>query len=58
MLKQKLIGVLFILIAVIVPFLLDGDITASLFMGPLGLCLIFSKTDWIYTMEEDKKEEL
>ena len=40
--KQKLVGLLMIVISVITP-LLTGDATISLIMLPLGLYLIFTK---------------
>ena len=41
--KQKLIGLLFVLMSVIIPFFTDGDATASILTLPLGLYLLFTK---------------
>lgn len=42
-LKQKLIGVVLVIIAIASPIMLDGDATASLFILPMGLYTIFTK---------------
>ena len=42
MIKQKLLGLLLFIIAVIVPFI-DGDATASVLLIPLGLYAMFTK---------------
>jgi len=41
--KQRLSGVMMVTIGIIVPFLLDGDVTASLFALPLGMFLMMTK---------------
>lgn len=41
--KRKLLGVGAILISIIAPILLDGDITISVFMLPIGLYQLFTK---------------
>lgn len=41
--KQKILGIIAILVAIIVPFLLDGDATISLIMLPLGLYLLITR---------------
>ena len=41
--KQKLSGLVSIAIAIACPILLDGDITASIFMLPLGIYLLLTK---------------
>ena len=46
--KQKFLGLLSIVIAIIVPFLNDGDATISIFMLPLGLYMIFTRKNVIY----------
>ena len=42
-LKQKLLGLASVGVAIICPLLLDGDATASIIMLPLGIYLIFTK---------------
>lgn len=41
--KQKLMGLAAVCVAIACPLLLDGDATASLFMLPLGLYALFTK---------------
>ena len=41
--KQKLSGLILAIIGIIIPFMMDGDATASLFILPLGLYLLFTK---------------
>ena len=41
--KQKLIGLLFVLIGIIIPFFADGEVTASVLFLPLGVYLLFTK---------------
>lgn len=45
-LKQKVIGVFFLIFTIFVVKLLDGDATIALLTVPLGLTLIFSKEKW------------
>lgn len=45
--KQKAVGLLFVLIGIIIPFLADGDATASLLILPLGLYLLITKKKMI-----------
>ena len=47
-LKQKLCGLIFVIIGVITPIILDGDATVSLLLIPLGLYLIFTKNKIMY----------
>ena len=42
-LKQKLCGLILVIIGVITPLICDGDATVSLLLIPLGLYLIFTK---------------
>ena len=42
-LKQKLCGLVIAGIGILIPFLLDGDATASVILIPLGLFLIFTR---------------
>ena len=42
-LKQKLCGLVIAGFGVLIPFLLDGDATASVILIPFGLFLIFTK---------------
>ena len=41
--KQKLLGVLAITASITSPLLLDGDITISVIMLPLGIYMLFTK---------------
>lgn len=41
--KQKLSGVAMLAIGIIAPFLLDGDVTFTLFAVPMGIGLIITK---------------
>ena len=41
--KQKLSGLTLSAIGILIPFIMDGDATASLFILPLGLFLVFTK---------------
>lgn len=49
-LKQKLYGSSLIIIGLIIPFINDGDATASLLLVPLGLYTLFTKN---YVLWED-----
>ena len=42
-LKQKLCGLVIAAFGILIPFLLDGDATASVILIPLGLFLIFTR---------------
>ena len=42
-LKQKLSGLLLVVLSVITPMLLDGDATASLLFFPLGIYLMITR---------------
>lgn len=41
--KQRLSGVMMVAIGVIMPFVLDGDVTVSLVALPLGIFLLLTK---------------
>ena len=47
-LKQKLYGLILVIIGIITPIICDGDATASLLLIPLGLYLIFTKNKIMY----------
>ena len=51
-LKQKVCGLALVLIGVIIPFLLDGDVTVSVLIVPLGLYAIFTKEYILYERED------
>lgn len=59
-LKQKVIGVFFLIFTIFSVKLLDGDATIALFTVPLGLTLIFSKEKWwmdnYYYFETERNE--
>lgn len=42
-LKQRLSGAVMATIGIVIPFLLDGDVTVSLFALPLGIFLLLTK---------------
>lgn len=42
-LKQKGMGVLALTISIVIPFLLDGDVTASMIFAPIGAYLLGTK---------------
>ena len=46
--KQKLLGVVAIAASIASPLLLDGDVTISLIMLPLGIYILFTKEKVIY----------
>lgn len=46
-LKQKLYGVLLILIGIVIALMLGGDGTALIFLVPIGVELIFSRKMWL-----------
>lgn len=55
--EQKIYGMVLIVAAVLSAILTEGDITAAALLGPLGLCLFFTKKcviadDYFYEMEE------
>ena len=41
--KQKLLGLAMLVFSVAAPFILDGDVTASVIMLPLGIYTLFTK---------------
>ncbi len=58
-LKQKVIGVFFLIFTIFAIKLLDGDATIALLTVPLGLTLIFSKEKWWmdnYYFESERNE--
>ena len=46
--KQKLLGLLAITASIASPLLLDGDVTISVIMLPLGIYMLFTKERAIY----------
>lgn len=46
--KQKLLGLLAIAVSIASPLLLDGDVTISVIMLPLGIYMLFTKKKVIY----------
>lgn len=58
-LKQKVIGVFFLIFTIFAVKLLDGDATIALLTVPIGLTLIFSKEKWWmdnYYFESERNE--
>lgn len=58
-LKQKVIGVFFLIFTIFAVKLLDGDATIALLTIPIGLKLIFSKEKWWmdnYYFETERNE--
>ena len=47
-LKQKLCGLILVIIGVITPIICDGEATVSVLVVPLGLYLIFTKNKIMY----------
>ena len=45
---QKLMGAVMLGMSVLVPFIMDGDVTAWFITIPLGIALLFSKNIIIY----------
>ena len=41
--KQKGMGILALTISIVIPFLLEGDITASMIFAPIGAYLLVTK---------------
>lgn len=46
--KQKLLGLCMVVLGVAIPFVMDGDATASLIVLPIGIYALFTK-EKIYT---------
>ncbi len=42
-LKQKLLGLVLVGFGILIPFVLDGDATASVIIVPMGLFALFTK---------------
>ena len=42
-LKQKMIGIVLIIISILIPIVCDGDATTSLLFLPLGIYMLFTK---------------
>ena len=47
-LKQKMMGIIMIIISILIPIVCDGDATASLITFPLGLYMLFTREEVIY----------
>lgn len=45
LIKQRIQGIILILMGVIAPFLLDGDATSSLLLIPAGIVVLKAKTN-------------
>lgn len=57
--KQKLMGLVLVILAVLSVILMEGDATAALLIGPLGLYTMFTRKmlitdDYFYEMEAKK----
>ena len=46
--KQRILGLTLAAVGVIIPFILEGDATASLIALPLGLYLVFTKENLMH----------
>ena len=60
--KQKIFGIMMILLAVISAIILNGDITIAIFLVPLGLYTVFTKEmvfvdDYFFEMNDVNKDE-
>lgn len=47
MLKQKLYGLMLIVLSIICGILLEEDVTISVILIPMGLYLVFSREYWL-----------
>lgn len=59
--RQRLIGVILVIVGIVSMFI-DGDITAALFLVPLGICVMCSKfvpelDNPFKTIEKEDEEE-
>lgn len=45
--KQKLLGLFIVALSIAIPFLLDGDATASIILFPLGIACFFTKEKFL-----------
>ena len=59
--KQKIFGIVTILLAVISAIILNGDITIAMFLVPLGLYTVFTKEmvfvdDYFFEMNDVNKD--
>ena len=60
--KQKIFGIVTILLAVISAIILNGDITIAMFLVPLGLYTVFTKEmvfvdEYFFEMNDVNKDE-
>ena len=52
--KQKLYGIILLFIGILTPFFLDGDVTFSILIIPLGLYIILTKENiFLENIKED-----
>lgn len=56
--KQKIAGIIMMLIGIIMPFVLDGDATFSLIAIPMGLWLLFTKQKVMMFDGYEEQEEI
>lgn len=56
--RQKLIGIVAIVVGILSAIVGEGDITAAVVLVPLGLYVLFTKTPVMYVMHDDDYEDL
>ena len=62
--KQRLLGLGILLLAALTIYLLDGNVTLAVILGPIGLGLVLSKNMWLIddhyfdVMDENETERL
>ena len=56
--KQRAIGLAMLVLGLAIPYLMDGDATASLIIIPLGLYTTFTRELIIYDSSVEKLQEL
>lgn len=62
--KQRLVGLGILLLAALTIYLLDGNVTLAVILGPVGLGLVLSKKMWLIddhyfdVMDENETERL
>lgn len=54
MLKQKVIGIVSLTIGLVIPYVLQGDITASVFFIPFGIYMLFTQGKVFEEIEDNE----
>lgn len=61
LIKQRIMGIIMIVLGIISAVVLDGDVTACMIVVPLGIWLMVTKKcvgDYTNEIDEDEEEEL